>query len=90
MTSIVRNKNKEKYVHSGYGTAFDGKSEWSCDNGTARNVMIFGVDSSSHSGNRKNNFLILGEGPTFAINRSFGSPKKSLLLFLLKQTQNFV
>ena len=47
--------------------------------------------SSSHSDNRKNNFLILGEGPTFGINGSFGSPeKKSLVLILLKKTQNFV
>ena len=46
MTSIVKNSNKEKYVHSDYGIAFDGKSEWSCDNGTARNVMTFGVDKS--------------------------------------------
>ena len=44
--------------------------------------------SSSHSDNRNNNFLILGEGPTYG--RSFGPPKKSLVLILLKQTQNFV
>ena len=38
--------------------------------------MIFGADksSSSHSDYRKNNFLILGEGPTFGINGRFGSP----------------
>ena len=46
--------------------------------------------SSSHSDNRNNNFLILGEGPTYGINGSFGPPKKSLVLILLKQTQNFV
>ena len=34
--------------------------------------MIFEVDnsSSSHSDNRKNNFFILGEGPTYGINGS--------------------
>ena len=31
---------------------------------------------------------MLGEGPTYGINRSFGSPKKKFIL--LKQTQNFV
>ena len=46
--------------------------------------------SSSHSDNRNNNFLILGEGPTYGINGSFGPPKKGLVLILLKQTQNFV
>ena len=46
-------------MYSGYGKAFDGKDEWSFDNGTAINVIIFGVDnsSSSHSDNRKNNFF---------------------------------
>ena len=39
-------------------------------NGFARNVVIFGVDDRSpfHTENRKNNFLILGEGPTQGIN----------------------
>ena len=43
-----------------------------------RNVLIFGVDnsSSSHSDNRKNNFLILGESPAYGINGSFGAPGK--------------
>ena len=46
-------------MYSGYGKAFDGKGEWSFDNGTAINVIIFGVDNSasSHSDNRKNNFF---------------------------------
>ena len=35
----------------------------------ARNVVVFGVDdsSSSHADNDINNFLLLGEGPTFGI-----------------------
>ena len=37
----------------------------------------------------KNNFLILGLGPTFGVNGSFGSPEKKLVLLLLKQIQNF-
>ena len=35
-----------------------------------------GNNSSSHSDNCKNNFLILGKSPTFNINGSFGSPEK--------------
>ena len=59
-TSIVNNSDKENYVYSGYGIAFDGKVEWSLDNGTARNGIICGVDnsSSSHSDNCRNNFLV--------------------------------
>ena len=51
---------------------------WSFDNGTARNVMIFGVDNSSsfHSDNRKDIFLILGKDATFGINDSFGAPDR--------------
>ena len=31
---------------------------------------------SSHIDNRKNNFLVLGEGDTFGINGGLGEPKK--------------
>ena len=48
---------KSKYVFSGYRTTFDKTGFRSFDNGTARNVTIFGVDnrSSSHSDNQKDN-----------------------------------
>ena len=77
-TSIVKNSNKEKYVYSGYRIIFDSAGSWSFDNGTAKNVIIFGVDnsSSSHADNRKNIFLVLGEGLTFGINGDFGSAEK--------------
>ena len=41
-------------------------------------LQFFGFDnsSSSHFDNCKNNFLLLGEGPTADINCSFGSLKK--------------
>ena len=60
----------------GYEITFDSAGSWSFDNGTARIAITFGVhnSSSSHTDNHKNNFLILGEGPTFGINGSFGSP----------------
>ena len=61
-STITKNSYKEKYVYSGYGITFDSACWWSFDNETAKNVIIFSVDnsSSSHSGSRKNNFLILG------------------------------
>ena len=61
------------YVYSGQGIRFDSAGSWNCDNDTARNVKIFGIDncSSSHADNCRNDFLILGEGPTFGINGSF-------------------
>ena len=65
-------------MYSGYGIAFDGKGEWSFGNDFARNAISFGVDNSSspHADNRKKTFLVLGEGDTFDINRSFGAPEK--------------
>ena len=58
-TNIVKNSDKEKYVYSGYGITFSSRVSWSFDNGTARNFIIFGVDSSSslHVDSRKNDFF---------------------------------
>ena len=76
--NIVKNSDKEKYVCSEYGIAFDRKGEWSFDKEYARNVIIFGVDNSSSSptDNFKNSFLVLGEGDIFGINENFGAPEK--------------
>ena len=49
-----------------------GAVSWSLGHDFARNVIIFGVDntSSAHTGNGKNNFLLLGKGPTDGVNDS--------------------
>ena len=77
-TNIVKNSDKEKWLYSGYGITFDSAGSWNFGNDFARNVIIFIVDnsSSSHTDNHKNNFLVLGEDPTYGINRCFGSPEK--------------
>ena len=43
-----------------------------------RMLLFFGFDnsSSSHADNRKNNFLVLGEGHTFGNNGSFGKKRQ--------------
>ena len=71
--NALKNSDNEKYLHSGYGITFDSAVSWSFGNDIARNVVIFVVDkcSSSHADNRKNNFLVLGEGPTYGINGKF-------------------
>ena len=88
---LVRNSIKSKFTYNGREIAFDGESEWSFGIDYARNVVIFGVDNSSSSptDNRKNSFLVLGEGPTFDINRSNDTAEEDLALTLVKQTQNF-
>ena len=47
-TNIVKNSDKEKWVYSGYGIAFDGGGLWSFGNDCARNAIIFGVDNISY------------------------------------------
>ena len=62
VTNRVKNGDKEKWVCSGYGIAFDGSGSWNFDNDLSRNVIIYYVENvlSSHNNNRKNNFLTLG------------------------------
>ena len=77
---FVRNAIKSKFTYNGRGIAFNGEGSWRFGNDFARNVIIFGVDnsSSSHTDNRINNFLVLGEGPTQDINDSTGSAEKKI------------
>ena len=91
VTNIVKRSDEEKYVYSGYGIAFDGKGSWSFNDDFARNVIIFGVDSSlsSHTDNLKDDFLVLVEGDTFSSDGSFDALEKNLLLILVKQKQSF-
>ena len=67
---------------------FDGEGFWSFanDSDSARNFVIFGVDniSSSHTDNRKNNFLVLGEEPTFGINGTQGEAEKRISINVSK------
>ena len=53
--------------------------------------MIFGVDnsSSSHTDNRKNNFLVLGEGPTSGINNTIGAAEKKISFNFSKANTKF-
>ena len=78
---------KKKYVYSRYAITFDSAGSRSFDNDFARNVVIVGVDnsSSSHSDNRKNNFLVLGKGPTYGIKEALDHQRKCLVTILLKQ-----
>ena len=90
-TNIVTNNNKEKWVYSGHGIKFDSAGSWSFGNDDARNVVMFGVgnSSSSHAGNGKNKFLVLGKGPIFSINGSFGSPERKFGINFSKAKTKF-
>ena len=45
--------------------------------------------SSSHADNRKNNYLVLGEVPTFGINEKFGAPEKNINVSFTKANIKF-
>ena len=69
-TSAVKNSDKGKYVlYSGYGITFDSAGSWIFNNDTAENVI--------NANNHKNNFLVLGQGLTFAINGSLFTKQNS-------------
>ena len=61
---LAGNAIKGRFTYDGWGIVFDGESSWSFGKEFCRNFVIFGVDntSSSHTGNGKYNFLVLGEG----------------------------
>ena len=63
---LVRNTIKSKFIFNGNGIAFDGQGQWTFVNDCDRNFAIFDVGNSlsSHTDNRKNNHLVLDEGPT--------------------------
>ena len=47
---MVKNSDEGKYVYSGYRIKFDNAGSWSFDNGSAKNIIISGIDNNSSSG----------------------------------------
>ena len=84
---LVRNAIKSKFIYNGWEKEFDGKGSWSFGNDFARNVVIFGVDnsSSSHTDNRKNDFLVLVEGQADGINDTTGAAEKKFRINFSKE-----
>ena len=68
--TLTKNTDIDKYGYSGYGIGFDRRSSFSFPSGGfGQNVLIFGVDMSfsAHIDNKKKDILILGKGPTQAL-----------------------
>ena len=64
---LTKSTDNGKYKYFGYGIGCDGHGFFSHPNeGTGRNVRIFGVDMSSSTkiDNKKKDILILGKSPT--------------------------
>ena len=63
----------DKYIYSGYGLGFDSTGQFSHpQGGMARNIIIFGVNSSHlvHLTNKTQNISILGHGLTQKVNNT--------------------
>ena len=81
-----------KFTYDVPGITFDRKNFWNFDNGSVRNVIIFGVDNSSsphNIDNPKNNFLELGEGPTEGINDGVVTAEKMFSISFSKANIKF-
>ena len=88
---LVREAIKCKPTYNGQGIAFDEEGRWNFYNEFVRNVVIFGVDNSSLSRtyNRKNNFLVLGEGLTQGVNGSTDTAEKKNSINFSKPNAKF-
>ena len=76
--TLTKNADIEKYKYSGYGIGFDRRSSFSFPSGGfGQNVLIFGADMSSfiHIDNKKKDVLVLGRGPTQALESTLTAEK---------------
>ena len=90
-TTIAKNSNIEEWVYNGYGIVLDRAGSWNFGNDFPLNAVIFGVNnsSSSHADSHKNNFLVLGEGPTYGINGSYDLAEKKFSINFSKTNTKF-
>ena len=83
--TLTKNADIEKYVYSGYGTGVERRrSSFSFPGGrSGQNVLIFGVDmsSSAHIDNKKKDILVLGKGPTQALENTLTVEKMCSINF---------
>ena len=88
---LTKTAEINKYGYSWYGIGFDRETSFSFGNDFDKNVIIFEVDMSSSIkiDNRKKHILVLGKGPTQALESTL-SAKKCTPLILLRKIQNFV
>ena len=76
--SLTKNAGIDKYGYSGHGIGFDRHGSFSFSGtGLGRNVIIFGVDTSSSTNidNRKKDISTLGKGPTQGLEHTLSTEK---------------
>ena len=82
---LVRDTIKTKFIYNGRQIAFDWECLWSFVNNFTRNVANLDADngSSSRTNNRKNDFLVVGQGPANGINDITGAAAKMLVYIIM-------
>ena len=88
---LVKDADIDKYKYSGYSTGFDIKGTFSFSaSGFGKNIIIFGADMSSsvHVDSKKEDILILGEGPTQGLDYTTLTAEKSIQLILPSITKS--
>ena len=76
--SLTKNADIDRYGYHGYGIGFDRHGSFSFPGtGLGRNVIIFGVDTSSSTNidNRKKDISTLGKGPTQGLEHTLSTEK---------------
>ena len=89
--SLTKNADIDKYKYSGYGIGFDRRNVYLFGNGFGRNVITFGVDTSSsvHVDNKGKCILISCEGRTQGLEHTLTAEKLYSINFT-KIIKNFV
>ena len=90
---LVKDADIDKYKYSGYSTGVDIKGNFSFPaSGFGKNIKIFGADmsSSAHVDSKKEDILILGEGPTQGLDYTTLTAEKSIQLILPSITKSSV
>ena len=87
MTKSGDTTDTDKYIYSSYILGFDSTGQFThTQGGMARNIIIFGVNSSNsvHATNKTQNILILGHGLTQKINNTAIYAEKMILVQKIK------
>ena len=90
---ITKNANTSHYKYEGYGICFDSESSFSFgDRIDAKNVIIFGVNTSnsSHSTNKTQNIYVLGKDFVQGINNTTIYAEKIYKTNFTEQSKKFV
>ena len=83
---LTKNVDIDKYGYSGYGIGFDRETSFSIGNEIGKNVIIL-MSLSAKIDNRKKDILILGKGPTQALEHTLSTEKMYSINFTNKNSK---